>query len=164
MAARREDKPHACERGDRGCAHPEPAAVASGVRDVKLIRQLWYILSPRERIEGLILLCGMALGAAFEAVSIGLVVPFIAVLKDPGLVLDAPLAQPVLSALNIREPQMLLIVLGLGLVGAFVIKSGYLLLLNRWLFHYIFATQVGLTRQLLAGHLSAPYTFHLQRN
>ena len=59
---------------------------------MKLIRQLGYLLSPRERTQGMILLCGLALGALFEAVSISLVVPFIAVLKDPGLVLEAPIA------------------------------------------------------------------------
>ena len=84
-----------------------------------LIRQLWFILNPRQRIEGLILLCAMAFGALFEAISIGLVVPFIAVLKDPGLILNAPLARPWLSALNISEPRALLIAVGLGLVGAF---------------------------------------------
>jgi len=131
---------------------------------VKLIRQLGYLLSPRERTQGMILLCGLALGALFEAVSISLVVPFIAVLKDPGLVLEAPIAQPLLSILHIRDPQVLLIALGLGLIAAFVIKSGYLLLLYRWLYRYIFAKQVALARQLMTGYLSAPYTFHLQRN
>ncbi len=131
---------------------------------MKLIHQLWYILSPHERIEGAILLCGMALGALFEAISIGLVVPFIAVLKDPALVLQAPVAQPLLSALNIHDPQVLLVTLGLGLVVAFVVKSLYLVLLYRWLFRYVFAKHVALTRQLLTGYLSAPYTFHLQRN
>jgi len=131
---------------------------------VKLIRQLWYILSPRERIEGALLLCGMALGAVFEAVSIGLIVPFIAVLREPALVLDAPVAQPLLSALNIREPQVLIAVVGLAMVGGFVIKSGYLMLLYRWQFRYIFEKQAALTRQLLAGYLGVPYTFHLQRN
>jgi ATP-binding cassette subfamily C protein len=138
--------------------------MAIGDRDVKLIRQLWYILSPRERIEGSILLFGMALGALLEAVSIGLLVPFIAVLKEPGLVLDAPAAQPLLAYLNIRRPQELLIALGLGLAGAFVIKSGYLVFLYRWLVRYVFEKHVRLTRQLLTGYLSAPYTFHLQRN
>lgn len=131
---------------------------------MKLIRQLWYILSPRERIEGALLLCGMALGAVFEAVSIGLIVPFIAVLREPALVLDAPVAQPLLSALNIREPQVLIAVVGLAMVGGFVIKSGYLMLLYRWQFRYIFEKQAALTRQLLAGYLGVPYTFHLQRN
>jgi ATP-binding cassette, subfamily B, bacterial PglK len=131
---------------------------------VKLIRQVWYILDSRERIEGLILLFAMALGALFEAVSIGLVVPFIAVLKEPAAVLEAPLARRLLSFLDIRGPEQLLIVCGLGLVGAFVIKSSYLVALYRWLYRYVFAKHVALNRQLLSGYLNAPYTFHLERN
>src|SRR5579864_494163 len=104
---------------------------ASGDRerglDVKLVGQLWFILNRGERIEGSILLCAMALGALLEAVSIGLIVPFLAVLKDPDLVLNQPLVQPLLTALNLREPQALLVALGLGLIAAFVIKSGYLM-------------------------------------
>lgn len=129
-----------------------------------LIRQLQYILSPRERVEGGALLCAMALGALFEIIGIGLVVPFIAVLKDPALVLDQPLAQPLLSALSLRDPHKLLIALGLGLIAAFLIKSSYLLLLNRWQCRYVFGKQVTLARQLLTGYLQAPYTFHLGRN
>jgi ATP-binding cassette subfamily C protein len=110
------------------------------------------------------LFCGMALAALFEAVSIGLVVPFIAVLKDPGLLLNAAAAQPLLSALDIHRPQVLLIALGLGLAAAFLIKSSYLVLLYRWLFRYVFAMHVALVRQLLTRYLQAPYSFHLQRN
>jgi len=139
-------------------------AVADRGRDVKLIRQLWYILNRRERINGALLLCGMALGAMFEAVSIGLLIPFIAVLKEPELVDKAPAARSVLSFLNIHEPQEMLIAIGLGLVGVFVVKSSYLVLLYRWLFRYVFEKQVRLARQLLTGYLSVAYTFHLQRN
>jgi len=139
-------------------------AVADRGRDVKLIRQLWYILNRRERSNGALLLCGMALGAMFEAVSIGLLIPFIAVLKEPELVDKAPAARSVLSFLNIHEPQEMLIAIGLGLVGVFVIKSGYLVLLYRWLFRYVFEKHVNLARQLLTGYLNVPYTFHLQRN
>jgi ATP-binding cassette subfamily C protein len=131
---------------------------------VKLIGQLWYILNRRERIEGALLLCGMALGAMFEAVSIGLLIPFIAVLKEPELVYKAPAARSLLSFVNIREPQEVLTAIGLGLVGVFVIKSGYLVLLYRWLFRYVFEKHVNLARQLLTGYLNVPYTFHLQRN
>jgi ATP-binding cassette subfamily C protein len=106
----------------------------------------------------------MALGAMFEAVSIGLLVPFVAVLKEPDLVLGIPAAVSLLSFLNIREPQAVVIAIGLGLIGVFVVKSGYLVLLYRWLFHYVFDKQVRLARQLMTGYLSVGYTFHLQRN
>jgi ATP-binding cassette subfamily C protein len=106
----------------------------------------------------------MALAAMFEAVSIGLLVPFVAILKEPELVYRAPPARFLLSILSIREPQEVVVAVGLGLIGVFVLKSGYLVLLYRSLFRYVFGTQVRLARQLLTGYLSVAYTFHLQRN
>jgi ATP-binding cassette subfamily C protein len=131
---------------------------------VTLIGQLWEIFNPRERMEGALLLCGMALGAMFEAVSIGLLVPFIAVLSDPTLVFKAAVGRSVFSFLNIREPQEVVVAVGLGLVTVFVIKSGYLVLLYRWLFRYVFDRQVRIASRLLTGYLSIGYTFHFQRN
>ena len=69
---------------------------------MKLIRQLWYILTPQERMEGAFLLCAMVLGAFFETVSIGVIFPFIAVLKEPEL-LARSRSSP--TALIPSEPQ-----------------------------------------------------------
>ena len=54
--------------------------------------------------------------------------------------------------------------LGMALIALFAIKTGYLILLYRWLFRYAMKKHVNLARQLLAGYLSAPYTLHVQRN
>jgi ABC-type multidrug transport system fused ATPase/permease subunit len=131
---------------------------------MKLIHQLWYILTPRERTQGAVLLCGLALGALLEAAAVGLIVPFIAVLNDPGLVLSAPAGQWVLAALNIHDPQRLVVAFGSALLGAFIVKSGYLLILYYWLHRYVFGKQASLARRLMTGYLDMPYTFHLQRN
>ncbi len=142
----------------------EPTNRESGDRDVKLVRELWYILNRRERIEGFILLCAMALGALFEAISIGLVVPLIAVLKEPELLFRFSGVGTLFSFLNIHQPRQMLTAVGLGLICIFVIKSVYLVLLCRWQFRYIFATEVRLGRRLLTGYLTVSYTFHLQHN
>ncbi|MDQ6869394.1 MAG: ABC transporter ATP-binding protein/permease [Pseudomonadota bacterium] len=131
---------------------------------MKLIRQLWYILTPQERMEGAFLLCAMVLGAFFETVTIGVVFPFIAVLKEPELLFKARHIRPLLSNLNISEPRELFFILGPALIALFAIKTGYLILLYRWLFRYAMKKHVNLARQLLAGYLSAPYTLHIQRN
>jgi ABC-type multidrug transport system fused ATPase/permease subunit len=115
-------------------------------------------------MEGAFLLCAMVLGAFFEAVSIGLVIPFIAVLKQPDLLFKAEPLRPLLSNLNISDPRNLFFILGPALIALFAIKTGYLIQLYRWLFRYAMKKQVNLARQLLAGYLSAPYTVHLQRN
>jgi ABC-type multidrug transport system fused ATPase/permease subunit len=131
---------------------------------VKLIRQLWYIFTPQEKMQFAFLLCGMFLGAFFETVSVGVVLPFIAVLKEPELLSKAGHFGPLLSTLNVSEPRKLFFVLGSALMTLFIIKTGYLMLLYRWLFGYAMKKHVSLARQLLAGYLSADYTLHLQRN
>jgi len=131
---------------------------------VKLVRELWYILTPQEKIEGAFLLAAMVLGASFEAVSIGVVIPFIAVLKEPALLAKIPYIQPVLSKLNITEPRDLFFLLGPALIVLFAVKTGYLISLYRWLFRYAMKKEGNLARQLLTGYLNAPYTLHLQRN
>ena len=108
--------------------------------------------------------CAMVLGAFFETVTIGVVFPFIAVLKEPELLSKARHVWPLLSNLNIGEPRELFFILGPALIALFALKTGYLILLYRWLFRYAMRIQVNLARQLLAGYLSAPYTLHLQRN
>jgi ABC-type multidrug transport system fused ATPase/permease subunit len=115
-------------------------------------------------MEGAFLLAAMVLGAFFEAVSIGVVIPFIAVLKEPELLLEVPHIRPLLSDLNIHEPRKLFFLLGPALIALFAIKTGYLIQLYRWLFRYAMKKHVNLARRLLAGYLSAPYTLHLQRN
>jgi ATP-binding cassette, subfamily B, bacterial PglK len=131
---------------------------------MKLPRQLWYILTPRERVQGAVLLCGLAAGALLEAVAVALVVPFIAVLNEPELALGTSAGRWILSALDIRDPQLLVVALGLALWSAFLIKSSYLLLLYRWLYRYAFGKQASLARRLMTGYLNMPYAFHLQRN
>jgi ATP-binding cassette subfamily C protein len=115
-------------------------------------------------MEGAFLLSAMVLGAFFEAVSIGLVIPFVAVLKKPDLLFKSEPLRPLLSNLNISDTGDLFFILGPALIVLFAIKTGYLIQLYRWLFHYAMKKHVNLARQLLAGYLSAPYTVHLQRN
>jgi ABC-type multidrug transport system fused ATPase/permease subunit len=131
---------------------------------VKLINQLWYIFTPRERMEGAFLLCAMVLGALFEALSVGLVVPLIAALKEPELLFSAPRIGPLLSYLDIHEPRDLFFLLGPILIVLFACKTTYLINLYRWLFRYSMKKQVSLARQLLTGYLNAPYTLLFQRN
>ena len=131
---------------------------------MKLARQLWYILTPQERTEGAFLLCAMVLGALLETVSIGLILPFIAVLKEPELLTKAQHVRLLLSSMNITEPRELFFILGPTLIVLFAFKTGYLILLYRWLFRYAEEKHINLARQLLAGYLNAPYTLHLQRN
>ncbi len=106
----------------------------------------------------------MVFGALLETVSIGAVLPFIAVLKEPEMLSKSAHMAPILSRLKGSSPQELVFSLGLTLIILFAMKTSYLVFLYRWLFGYSMRKQVSLARQLLAGYLAAPYILHLQRN
>jgi hypothetical protein len=63
-------------------------------------------------MEGAFLLCAMVIGAFFEALSIGLVIPFIAVLNEPDLLFKAEPFRRLLSNLNISDPRDLFFFVG----------------------------------------------------
>ena len=130
------------------------------------MKELWYILSRRERARGIALLFFMAFGGLLEALSIGLILPFIAVLKDPNLILKYAPTRSVfpLLGIDIHAPLQIMVAVGLALVGAFVLKSIYLIVLLRVQYRYVFAVYLRLSRRLLTGYLNAPYSFHLQHN
>ena len=129
-----------------------------------LLQQLSYIFNSRDRLEGLMLLFAMVFGALFEVIGIGLVIPFLALLREPHLAFDATLARALLIPLGIREPSQLIFAMGFGLISVFLLKSTYLVFTYQWLFRYVFDQQVRLERRLLTGYLSMPYAFRLERN
>ena len=74
-----------------------------------MIKLLRNIFNRRERAQGTIVIFAMFLGALFEALGVGLVVPFVLAVSEPKHVFDAPLAAPLLAALDINEPHELLL-------------------------------------------------------
>jgi ATP-binding cassette subfamily C protein len=115
-------------------------------------------------MEGAFLLFAMVIGACFETLSIGVIFPFIAVLKEPQLFEKSRYFRSFLFRPDLSEPRFLFLTLAIALISLFAIKTSYLILLYRWLYRYAMKKHVSLSRQLLAGYLRAPYTLHVQRN
>ncbi len=116
----------------------------------------------RFRAGGLLLL--MLLGAAFEALGIAAILPFIALIDNAEAADDyRPLRW--LSRLSGLGPgREFLIWCGTLLILLYLIKGCYLGLLYALQHRFLIGRQVALSRRLLAAYVTSPYTFHLQRN
>ena len=130
----------------------------------ELVRQLWSIFGRRQRRQALGLFALMLVGAAFEAVGIGLIMPFIALVAEPASIADMPLLPGLFNALGLHSPQQIVVGAGLGLLAVYVIKNLFLALMYHLQFRFIFANQVRLSRRLFHTYLQSPYPFHLRRN
>ena len=94
---------------------------------LSLLSRLWRHVSLRRRVQlGSLFLLMMAASVA-ELVSIGAVLPFLGVLTSPEKVFDHTLAQPLIHALQLTQPEQLLAPLTILFGAAAVVSAAALL-------------------------------------
>jgi len=129
-----------------------------------VLRRLWAQLSPRRKRQLFLVLAMMLLGAVAEVVSLGAVLPFLAVIADPGKVMRIPGVDAVLSALGLTTPGSLLIALTI-LFAVASLLSGLIRVALSWASNkYVFALGHDLGTELYKRVLYQPYRWHVARN
>ena len=129
-----------------------------------LLLGIWSHLSRRRRIQlGLLLLVMLASGGA-ELVSLGAVLPFLAVLTDPERLWQQPLVQALAGRVGFTQESELLLPATLAFAVAAVLAAA-VRLANLWLNGRL-AAAVGsdLSCEAYRRTLYQPYGVHVQRN
>jgi ABC-type multidrug transport system fused ATPase/permease subunit len=126
-------------------------------------RQIWSILLPKQRRAGVILFALVLVGTLLETLSVGLVVPALAFMTRTS---DAPSPRltGLLNWLGNPAPNQLVLLVLLGLLAVYAVKSAFLLFVAYWQSRFVTATQASTSRRLFATYLAQPWTFHLQRH
>lgn len=131
---------------------------------VSLLKEVYGHLSPRRRVQLILVLLLMLAGALAEVVTLGAVLPFLALLADPNLASAGPLAQRFLNGVGEVlgvEPLLAAAILFGGM--AFVAAAIRLTL--TWASHkFVFMVGADLGREIYSRILQQPYAYHLQHN
>lgn len=131
---------------------------------ITLLKRLWRHISPQRRVQFGLLLLLMLVASFAEILSIGAVLPFLGVLTAPERIFVMPIAQPIISVLELTEPKQLLLPLTLafGFAALFV---GTMRLLLLWASTRLsFATGADLSISIYRRTLYQPYAVHCARN
>lgn len=131
---------------------------------IDLIRKLLSFFDRREKIKLLGISFLMLLGAAFEAMGLGLIVPFIGVMNDPALIQKKSPLKFIYDLFHLQSPSQFLLLMGCGLFAIYLFKNCFLALLYYIQNRFVFSKQVSLSSYLLQCYFKSPYVFHLQRN
>jgi len=143
---------------------PITPAASSPPSTRTLLLGIWGHLSRRRRIQlGLLLLVMLASGVA-ELVSLGAVLPFLAVLSDPQRLWQQPLVQALAARVGFSQASDLLLPATLAFAAAAVLAA-LIRLANLWLNGRL-AAEVGsdLSCEAYRRTLYQPYGVHVQRN
>ncbi|MDX1530401.1 MAG: ATP-binding cassette domain-containing protein, partial [Rhodothermales bacterium] len=130
----------------------------------EILRQLLFLLSPREKWMGLVLFVFLGLGAAMEMVGVGAIPLFVTLLSSPDIVLQHELGAAVFEALDVETERELVLWAAVGLVVVFLLKNAFLSLVAYMRARYSFNRHARFSNRLFEAYLRSPYTFHLQRN
>jgi ABC-type multidrug transport system fused ATPase/permease subunit len=131
---------------------------------LKTLLRVWRHLSPRRHTQFMVLLALMILASFAEIMSIGAVLPFLAILTDPGRVFMHPNTQTLVQALSIKEPQQLLLPLTIAF-GVAALIAALMRMLLLWVSTRLsFAAGADLSIKIYRSTLYQPYSVYLARN
>ena len=130
----------------------------------QLLRRLWQHISLRRRVQFALLLILMILASFAEILSIGAVLPFLAILTAPERAFLHPSAQPIIRALELTEASQLLLPLTIAF-GLAALMAGAMRLLLLWASTRLsYAAGADLSTNIYRRTLYQPYAVHVARN
>jgi ATP-binding cassette subfamily C protein len=110
------------------------------------------------------MLVAMLIAAMLEALGIGAILPFIALLENPASVERYGALRWLRDTVGLHTDLALIEACGAGIILVFLAKNAYLLLVQYWQARFVFGRQVTLAGQLMERYLRRPYPFHLEHN
>lgn len=138
---------------------------ATGTSALSPLRGLLVLLSPRDRLNALILFAMMLVGALLEIAGLAAVPAFVSAVVDREAMTGLPLVGPLLGSLTADLESGELVLWGACvLLAIFAIKNGFLAF-NYWAqVRYVNHRRIAISGRLMRAYMNAPYTFFLSRN
>jgi len=129
-----------------------------------LLGRLWSHLGRRRQRQFILLMGLVLLSAVAEVVSIGAVLPFLAVLAAPDVVFAHPAAAGIVRALGIGSAEEFVLPLTIAFVAAALASGAIRLLLLRASTRFAFGTGSELSIEVYRRTLCQPYSVHVGRS
>lgn len=130
----------------------------------KLFRLAWRVLSARDRRGATVLLALLLVATALETVGIGLLVPLLGLLSDPGMLRRIPVISGWLPEGELRVTAPAALAVGLTVVAFYVVKATFLAWVVRRQMAFAYGVQADVSRRVFESYLSRPYAFHVETN
>lgn len=131
---------------------------------IQLLKDLRAILPRDERKSILLIIVLIIAATCMEALSVGMVIPGLALFSgSPNVVLDR-LPDSILNKIRSRSREDLLVVGMFFLVILFFLKNIFIAFSNWFQARFASNLQMKFARQLFTTYLRQPYSFHLNRN
>ncbi len=129
----------------------------------KAIHKFLYIMGDRRKaLFALVVL--ILLNSILEAIGIGLIGPFVALVNNPSLVKSISVLDFVYSGLNFSSTNQFIVASAVFILVIVYVKSFFAFKVRQYIFLYALSHLGELRSRLLYAYLRMPYSFHLKSN
>ncbi|MBE7546049.1 MAG: ABC transporter ATP-binding protein [Planctomycetia bacterium] len=123
-----------------------------------------YLFNRREKLQIFALFILILVSALFETFGVGLMYPFISILKNPEVIHSYRILHWFYVFMGMGSLKEFLIWAVIGLIAFYLLKNAFLVLLAYAQSRFIYNKQILFAHRLFVFYLNQPYTFHVQRN
>lgn len=129
-----------------------------------ILRQMFALLSLDERRHAYRCFIAMLLMGFVEVVGVASIMPFIAVLADPDIILRHGKLKFLYEQLHFASQYTFLLFLGFFVLGILV-AGNVISMITTWsIFKFTYAREYSLSKRIFTHYLTQPYIFFLSRN
>ena len=125
---------------------------------------IWALLSKQNKFYFITLIFLIIIQAFFEILSIAMVIPFVTLLLDPNSMSNIPFLN-FLNPINYSiSKQEIIIYMSILFLMAFIFKNITVLIINKFLFDYVYNFRKDLTTRVLEKYLHQNYIFFVKNS
>lgn len=128
------------------------------------IRKLFYIFNRRQKLEIIVLVIMIVIGAVFELLGITAILPFVTIAMNPSQTFENERLFYVYSLLEFDSVNDFLAFISICLIFIYILKNVYLIFMNKQIFAFSYDNQRKLSDRLLSSYLKQPYIFFVNHN
>jgi len=131
---------------------------------ISSFRKLFNLFNRRQKINSVIMLCLIALGAVAETIGIGVILPFTTILLDQESAQTYPIIQTIMQIPWIGSYRRFIVLLCIGLVVVFILKSLYMFFLLYIQNRFALNRQIEMSKMLFGSYINKPYEYFFSKN
>ena len=131
---------------------------------MKLFLKIFSIFTPKELRYCVFLFGVMIVGAIFEAIGVGAILPLISLMGQPDFLARHTEIAGYVAEVGITTHTQLIIGLSILLILLYILKNLYLAGQLRLQIKFSISNQIQFSKELMASYLAKPYLFHLNHN
>ena len=129
-----------------------------------MLKKISYVLDRRQKINLMILLVTIFIGAFAELLGVSAIMPIIEIAMNPETINEKWYLQSLSDITGITDANQMLVLLAVLLIVIYILKNIYITMMYSLQYRFIFNNQQRLSVKMMKCYMKQDYLFHVSKN